>query len=144
MDLNFDGLMIETHPNPNSALSDANQQITPETLSIILESITIRNVNPNNVKLETLENLRHKIDKIDNKILDLLQERMQLSTEIGKYKKRNNMTILQQNRWNDILQKAKQKGQKHKLNANFIAKLYKEIHQESINKQTKIMNKNDE
>jgi len=140
MDLNFDGLMIESHIDPDNAWSDAKQQITPETLNIMLESIVIRDVNPENASLNTLEDLRHKIDKIDDEILDLLQKRMNVSVDIGKYKKENNMTILQQSRWGEILQKSKLKGSKRDLDEEFISKIFKAIHQASINKQTVVIN----
>ena len=140
MDLNFDGLMIESHIDPDNAWSDAKQQITPETLNIMLESIVIRDVKPESASLENLENLRHMIDKIDDEILDLFQQRMKVSVSIGEYKKENNMTILQQGRWSDILEKNKLKGSKRDLNEDFVSKIYKAIHQESINKQTAIMN----
>jgi len=140
MDLNFDGLMIESHIDPDNAWSDAKQQITPETLNIMLESIVIRDVRPESASLDSLENLRHMIDKIDDEILDLLQQRMKVSVSIGAYKKENNMTILQQGRWSDILKKNKLKGSKRDLNEEFVSKVYKAIHQESINKQTTIMN----
>ena len=140
MDLNFDGLMIESHINPDKAWSDAKQQITPETLNIMLESIVIRDMQPDSASLNTLEDLRHKIDKIDDEVMDLLQKRMKVSVDIGKYKKENNMTILQQGRWSDILKKNKDKGLKRDLDEDFISKIYKAIHQESINKQTDVMN----
>ena len=140
MDLNFDGLMIESHIDPDHAWSDAKQQITPDVLKIILESIIIRDANTAGAFLDTLENLRHKIDKIDDNIMDLLQDRMNISADIGKYKKENNMTILQQDRWSDLLEKNKIKGSKRKLTKAFISKVYKAIHQESINKQNEIMN----
>ncbi len=140
MDLNLDGLMIESHIDPDNAWSDAKQQITPETLNIILENIVIRDVNPENASLNTLEDLRHKIDKIDDEILDLLQKRMNVSVEIGKYKKENNMTILQQSRWIEILHRSKLKGAECGLDEDFITKIFKAIHQASINKQTIVMN----
>ncbi len=140
MDLNFDGLMIESHIDPDKAWSDAKQQITPETLNLILESIVIRDVNPENASLDTLENLRHKIDKIDDDLMDLLQERMKVSLNIGQYKKENNMTIFQQGRWNTLLKNHKIKGNKRELGEEFISKVYKAIHQESINKQNEVMN----
>ncbi len=140
MDLNFDGLMIESHIDPDNAWSDAKQQITPETLNIMLESIVIRDVSPDNASLDTLENLRHKIDKIDDELMDLLQQRMKVSVNIGNYKKENNMTILQQGRWSSLLQNHKNKGRKRDLSEDFISKVYKAIHQESINKQTEVMN----
>jgi chorismate mutase len=140
MDLNFDGLMIESHINPDKAWSDAKQQITPETLNLILNSIVIRDPLPEGAFLDTLENLRHKIDKIDDELMALLQERMKVSVEIGKYKKENNITILQQGRWNSLLKNHKIKGRKWNLTEEFVSKIYKAIHQESINKQTDVMN----
>ncbi len=140
MDLDFDGLMIETHCDPDNAWSDAKQQITPESLDIMLESLIIRKMNPEGVSLNTLEDLRFRIDKLDNELMDLVQRRMGLATEIGLYKKQNNMTILQQSRWEDILETNIKKGQKRDLSASFIMKMFKAIHQESINKQTRVMN----
>ncbi len=142
MDLNFDGLMIESHIDPDNAWSDAKQQITPETLRLLLENIVIRDVHPENASLDTLDDLRHKIDKIDDDLMDLLQERMKISVNIGNYKKENNMIILQQGRWGEILLKNKIEGEKRDLTSEFILKVYKAIHQESINKQTAVMNKN--
>ena len=140
MDLNFDGLMIESHIEPDLAWSDAKQQVTPEALKLILDTIIIRDANTAGAFLDTLENLRHKIDKVDDNIMDLLQDRMSISSDIGKYKKENNMTILQQDRWSDLLEKNKIKGSKRELTKAFISKVYKAIHQESINKQNEIMN----
>lgn len=141
MDLNFDGLMIESHINPSKALSDAKQQITPNTLKELINSIIIRDVSPNNASIDSLENLRHQIDNVDDDLLDLLKQRMDISANIGQYKKENNMTILQHNRWNEILQRNISKGLENNLNEDFVSKIYKVIHQESINKQTSIMNK---
>ncbi|WP_462279741.1 chorismate mutase [Salinivirga cyanobacteriivorans] len=140
MDLDFDGLMIESHCNPDNAWSDAKQQITPESLDIMLESLIIRKMNPEGVSLNTLEDLRFRIDKLDNELLDIIQKRMILATEIGHYKKQNNMTILQQSRWEDILGTNIKKGEKRELSSGFIMKMFKAIHQESINKQTRVMN----
>jgi len=140
MDLDFDGLMIETHCDPDNAWSDAKQQITPESLDIMLESLVIRKMNPEGVSLNTLEDLRFRIDKLDNELMDLVQRRMGLATDIGLYKKQNNMTILQQSRWEDILETNIKKGQKRDLSSGFIMKIFKAIHQESINKQTQVMN----
>lgn len=140
MDLNFDGLMIESHNDPDNAWSDAKQQITPESLDVLLESLIVREVQPEGISLNTLEDLRFKIDKVDNNLLDMLQKRMKMAEDIGHYKKLNNMTILQQTRWEDILEKNISKGEKRDLSSDFIVKLFKAIHQESINKQTNIMN----
>lgn len=140
LDLNYDGLMIESHPDPDNAWSDAKQQVTPETLDIIIESLVVRQVNPKGVSLETLEDLRFKIDKLDNEILDIVQKRMQVSKLIGKYKKQNKMTILQPTRWKEIIEKNLIKGEKRDLSERFITKLLKALHEESIAKQTSIMN----
>ena len=140
MDLDFDGLMIESHIEPDNAWSDAKQQVTPGALNDILNSIIIRDAKTDGAFLDTLENLRLQIDKIDDNIMDLLQNRMTISSDIGKYKKENNMTILQQDRWVDLLEKNKNKGESRELSKEFISKVYKIIHQESINSQTKIMN----
>jgi len=140
MDLNFEGLMIESHCDPDNAWSDAKQQITPQSLDVLLESLIIRTVQPEGISLNTLEDLRYRIDKIDNELMDLVQQRMGLSEDIGHYKKNNNMTILQQTRWEEILDKNIKKGEKRDLSPAFILKMFKAIHQESINKQTSIMN----
>lgn len=140
IDLNFDGLMIESHPNPNKAWSDANQQITPKELQSLIKKLIIRKVKPEGISLETLEELRYKIDNCDNELIKILKNRMDIIKSIGIYKKKNNMTILQSNRWNTILRKYIKKGSEEKLNEDYISKIFKTIHQESINKQTKIMN----
>jgi chorismate mutase len=141
MDLDFDGLMIESHCDPDNAWSDAKQQITPESLDIMLESLVIRKMQPEGVSLNTLEDLRFRIDKLDNDMLDIIEKRMQIAEEIGEYKRQSKMTILQQTRWEEILEKNIAKGKKRKLSANFILKMFKAIHQESINKQTEVMNR---
>lgn len=139
MDLNFDGLMIESHFKPEKALSDKHQQITPETLDLILETLVMRKVKPEGISLETLEDLRFKISKYDSELLDILQKRMEVAESIGIYKKENNMTILQPTRWEEILEDSFKQGRKRNLSDRFIAKLFKAIHEESISKQTYIM-----
>jgi len=141
MDLDFDGLMIESHCDPDNAWSDAKQQITPESLDVMLETLVIRKMQPEGVSLNTLEDLRFRIDQLDNDMLDIVEKRMQIAEEIGEYKRNSNMTILQQTRWEEILEKNIAKGKKRKLSANFILKMFKAIHQESINKQTEVMNR---
>lgn len=140
IDLNFDGLMIETHPNPDLAWSDAKQQITPETLFQILNSLILREELPLGVSLEAIEDLRYKIDKCDDDLINILEKRMNLVKAIGLYKKENKMTILQPGRWDQVLGKSIEKGIERNLNKDFITSIFKTIHQESINKQTIIMN----
>ncbi len=141
MDLSFDGLMIESHCNPDLAWSDAKQQISPEVLELLLQNLVIRKENPENAPKHSLEQLRQQIDRIDDEFLDVLHKRMEVSKGIGGYKMENNMTILQPGRWEDILSDCIQKGQRRELSQAFITKLFKAIHQESINKQTEVMNK---
>lgn len=140
LDLNFDGLMIETHPNPDNAWSDAKQQITPGSLKDLLNKLIIREEKPKGISLETIEDLRFKIDECDDELLNILERRMQLVDNIGLYKKENNMTILQSGRWDQVLGKSIEKGLQKNLNEEFISDIFRIIHQESINKQTEIMN----
>jgi chorismate mutase len=140
MDLNFDGLIIETHVNPDKALSDAKQQITPAMLKTILNRLVLRDPDVNEQLMLTLAELRDQIDKLDDRLINLLDERMKVSEEIGKYKKENNITILQNKRWDDMLKSRLSLGERKGLSDDFINKLFRAIHQESINKQTRIMN----
>ncbi len=103
MDLNFDGLIIETHCNPDKALSDAKQQVTPEGLKNILDRLILRDSEVDDDLMLTLAELRDQIDKLDDKLINLLEERMKVSEKIGQYKKDNNITILQTKRWDDML-----------------------------------------
>jgi len=140
MDLDFEGLMIESHRNPDEAWSDAKQQITPATLSNLLDNLVMRQPKPQGVSLDTLQDLRHKIDIYDQDLMELMQKRMEIAQAIGQYKKVNNMTILQSGRWDEVLQKSIKSGEKHDLSAQFISTVFKAIHQESINKQNAILN----
>ncbi len=141
MDLGFDGLIVESHICPEIALSDAAQQVTPMNLSEILGKLIIREVDSENVDYkENIDELRAKIDVIDNDLLDLLASRMKVSDEIGKYKKQNNITILQPGRWDSILGKVFEKGSAKGLDNEFLEKVFKAIHQASIDRQTAIMN----
>ncbi len=142
MDLNFDGLMIETHINPEKALSDAEQQITPEELKNLLAKLVLRKSNiDDDLLLITLEELRQEIDEYDEKLLDILDGRMAVSRKIGEYKKKNNITILQASRWDEILKNMIRRAHKKGLSEEFIMQIFRAIHQESINHQTKVMNK---
>jgi len=141
LDLNYDGAIIETHCNPDKAWSDAKQQITPANLKVLVDNLVLRHrdLEPG-MLIDTLEDLREKIDNFDNKLLDILDERMKVAEQIGRFKKENNMTILQPDRWQEILNTTLKKGQNHDLSDEFIGQIFKAIHQESINKQTKVMN----
>jgi len=140
IDLSFDGLMIETHTNPDQAWSDANQQITPASLNQLLQELIIRKEIPDGISLDTIEELRYKIDLCDDELLSILEKRMNLVHSIGIYKKQNKMTILQTGRWETIRAKSIEKALQKNLNKDFISDIFKSIHQESINKQNKIMN----
>jgi len=140
LDLNYDGLIIETHCNPDKAWSDASQQITPATLKVLLGNLVLRHREIDSVSLHNLEDLRHEIDNLDNKLLSILEQRMKVVEKIGAYKKANNITILQPNRWQEILTKTLEMGKNIDLSDDFIEQVFKLIHQESINKQMKVMN----
>ncbi len=141
IDLDFDGLIIESHIDPDKAWSDAKQQITPERLGELIESIKWRHETTTEKEFITaLEKLREQINHIDDELMQLLGQRMKIADKIGTYKKENNITILQTNRWNAIIEKAFQKGEKLGLSKDFITKYYDAVHMESINHQNKIMN----
>ena len=140
LDLNFDGLMIETHNDPDNAWSDAAQQITPKTLINLMKDLVIRKESLEERSfINELENLRIKIDNADSQILEIIGNRMKVSEEIGKIKKNQNVAILQSARWNDILEKMISDGKEKGLSEDFILKIFKAIHQESINHQEKIL-----
>ncbi|MDR2117045.1 MAG: bifunctional 3-deoxy-7-phosphoheptulonate synthase/chorismate mutase type II [Planctomycetaceae bacterium] len=137
MDLNFDGLLIETHCNPDAAWSDAKQQITPEMLDHLLCMLVIRNANRPS---ESLAELRCRIDHIDDQLLELLSKRMQISGEIGIYKKEHEMPIFQAARYAEILERCSELAKHLDLNPEFIRQVIKEIHEESVRRQMAIMN----
>jgi chorismate mutase len=141
MDLNFDGLIIESHINPDKALSDAKQQLMPADLEAMLNKLVIRQVNVDTNKLVTLEELRSQIDQQDDEIMALFENRMKIVDKIGEFKKQNNITILQRKRWDDILNRHIQKGLEMGLSEEFVTKVFRAIHDESILHQTAIMNK---
>jgi chorismate mutase len=140
MDLNFDGLIIEAHCNPDAAWSDAKQQITPDTLKQTLDRLILRHSDVDKQHAATLEELRTRIDKFDDEILNIFEKRMQVADSIGKFKKDNNITILQSTRWDEILKKRTLMGLSKGLSEDFVMTIFTAIHQESINHQTKIMN----
>lgn len=140
LDLNFDGLMIETHFDPDNAWSDAAQQVTPSGLVQIMKDLRIRKeTDPEAEFNRDLANLRAKIDVVDNQIIELLGKRMQVADGIGQLKKEKNVAVLQSKRWNEILGKMVLEGEQKGLSEEFILKLFKAIHQESINHQEKIL-----
>lgn len=141
IDLDYDGLIIESHIDPDNALSDAKQQVTPESLGEMLGSIRWRKEDGASEEFHALmEKLRQQINHLDDELLQILGQRMKVADEIGKYKKANNITILQTNRWNSILERATAKGEKLGLSKEFITKYFDAVHMESINHQNKIMN----
>mgnify|MGYP000868436837 FL=1 len=140
LDLNFNGLMIETHCTPDEAWSDAAQQVTPQRLVQIMNDLRIRKTSTSEEDyVSQLTGLRSRIDILDDQLLDLLKKRMDISDEIGQLKKINNVAILQNQRWHEILGKVILEGEQHGLNEEFIIQLFKVIHQESINRQEKIV-----
>lgn len=140
LDLNYDGLIIETHPDPDNAWSDASQQVTPKRLAQITKELKVRKeTGEGEDYLQKLQKLRTKIDTLDDQLLHMLSERMNISTEIGKVKKSQNVAILQTGRWNEILGKMILEGEQLGLSEEFVLRIFKAIHQESINKQAKIL-----
>ncbi|GHV47159.1 cytochrome c4 [Bacteroidia bacterium] len=136
MDMNFDGLIVESHCNPDSAWSDKEQQITPDVLDYTLNMLVIRN------EVQTTENLselRRQIDNIDEQILEFLAKRMRISREIGVYKKEHNMPVLQALRYGEILEKRSVMGEAMELSVDFVGEILKEIHEESVRQQMVIM-----
>lgn len=143
-DLDYDGLMIESHIDPDKAWSDAAQQITAGRLKEILEEIQWRKEDANSASYRTaLEAIRQKINQLDDELLQLLSQRMQLAEEIARYKKENNITILQSGRWSEVLDNAIKTGAKKGLSKDFITRYFDAIHIESINHQKKIMDSRD-
>ena len=142
IDMNYDGLMIETHVNPEKALSDNAQQVTPQQLNEILEKLIVRQAKIEDpVFKSSLDQLRIEIDDLDNELVDVLKRRMNVAEKIGIHKKENQVTILQSNRWEELLKTRIQHGVDNGLTEEFMNKVLKAIHQESINRQTKVMNK---
>ncbi|MDO4497737.1 MAG: bifunctional 3-deoxy-7-phosphoheptulonate synthase/chorismate mutase type II [Bacteroidales bacterium] len=138
MDLGFDGLIVESHRNPDEAWSDAKQQLTPEALKQVLSELVVRDT----VKTtEDLVSLRQQIDEIDDKILEILAKRMRLSGEVAQYKKENNMPVLQAGRYDEILTNRSEQGARMGMSAEFVKEVFEAIHAESVRKQIEIINK---
>lgn len=136
MDLNFDGLIIETHCQPDEAWSDAAQQITPKVLELVLDNLVIRETKQTT---ENLTALRRQIDELDNDLLQLLAKRMRVSQEIGTYKKEHNMPILQAKRYDEILQDRITQADKMGMSSDFMKIVLMAIHEESVRQQMVIM-----
>ena len=137
MDLGFDGLIVESHCDPDKAWSDARQQVTPEVLDYILGLLIIRDEH---VTTESIQQLRKQIDSLDNQLMELLAKRMEVCREIGRYKKEHNMTVLQTSRYNEILEKRGVQGSLTGMSPDFVAKVFENIHEESVRQQIEIVN----
>lgn len=141
LDLNYDGVMTEVHPRPDEAWSDAAQQITPDRFQELMSSLILRQELAEDSSLSAhIDDLRQGIDELDDELLHILVKRMSLADEIGRYKKRNNLSILQTSRWNEILEQSLEKARQHGLSDVFMNKLLRAVHQESIDRQERIMN----
>jgi len=145
LDLDMQGLMIESHIDPTVAWTDAAQQVTPAALVEIINHLVLRKPDTNNAEVkDALSELRNQIDKIDDLLIQKAAERMQISEKIGKYKKDNNITILQVNRWDEIMNKRTAYAKALKLSPEFTEKLLELLHAESIRRQTEVMNKSED
>ncbi len=141
LDLEMRGLMIETHIQPEQALTDARQQILPSTLAVLLENLTLRNFSGNKAFQSQLELLRSEIDEVDYRLINNLMERMQIVEKLGEYKRENNITILQLKRWNQMLSHRLEMGESVGVKREFLMKLFQLVHREAIQIQIDIMNK---
>lgn len=140
MDLNFDGLMIETHPDPDHAWSDAAQQVTPEALKTLLSKLILRSREIGGSLTSELEQLRDKIGILDDRLFEILSARMKVSEELGIFKRQNNITILQEEHWKKLLLARLEKADEMYLTPKFVRSIMDDIHQESIRHQTRVMN----
>ncbi|MDB5205400.1 MAG: 3-deoxy-7-phosphoheptulonate synthase [Flavisolibacter sp.] len=141
INLDYDGLIIESHIDPDNAWSDAKQQITPEQVGQLLGEIIWRKEDIQSEEFHAmLEKMRQQINQLDDELMQILGQRMKIADKIGQYKKENNITILQTRRWNEILDRACKKGEKLGLGKEFITKYLDAVHMESINHQNKIFN----
>ena len=138
MDLAFDGLMIETHPDPDSAWTDAAQQVTPDALHALLDGLVIREEGST---YDALDSLRQEINMVDEAIIELFARRMGISGRIGEEKKRRGMTILQNTRWRNLLEKNLERGREQGVDEDFLSEVYRAIHQASIRIQKEVMKK---
>lgn len=137
MDMGFDGLIVESHCNPDSAWSDARQQLTPDVLDYVLSLLVVRDET---CTTEGIQQLRRQIDEFDNQLLELLSKRMRVCREIGQYKKEHNMTVFQAGRYNEILEKRGAQASLCGLSAENVAHIFELIHEESVRQQLEIIN----
>lgn len=138
MDLGFDGLIVETHCSPNEAWSDAAQQVTPDGLYNILSQLTIRD---GHIDIEGIHGLREQIDALDNNLVELLSNRMNICRKIGCYKKEHNMTVLQANRYKEIIDKRGAQGELFGMDSEFVKHIFELVHEESVRQQMEVINK---
>lgn len=138
MDLGFDGLIVETHCSPNEAWSDAAQQVTPDGLYNILSQLTIRD---GHIDIEGIHGLREQIDVLDNNLVELLSNRMNICRKIGSYKKEHNMTVLQANRYKEIIDKRGAQGELFGMDSEFVKHIFELVHEESVRQQMEVINK---
>lgn len=138
MDLGMDGLIIESHCDPEKAWSDAKQQITPDMLDYILSLLVIRDKS---VTTEVINEMRKQIDELDNTIMEVLAKRMRICRDIGQYKKEHNMTVLQASRYNEILDKRGAQGALFGMSPEFVKEIFEAIHEESVRQQMEVINK---
>lgn len=134
IDCGTNGLMIESHRDPDNALTDANQQIKPESLRNILNKLIVKKINADTDEV-TLRNLRKEIDDIDEELLNLIAKRMNVSEEIGEFKKKHDVTVLQMGRWKQVLERNINKGAKLGLNEESVKEIFEIIHKDSIDRQ---------
>ena len=140
MDMHFDGLMIETHPHPDDAWSDAAQQVTPNRLKEILGGLIVREEYTQDMSGQMqLEYLRQLMDSLDSEIIDLIAKRMELSEQMALVKKASNLTAYQPGRWREIVETRGERAEAHMLSKEFIVELYEKIHHESIRKQLLVL-----
>lgn len=137
MDMGFDGLIVESHCDPDSAWSDKSQQVTPEVLSFILNMLVVRDTTQTT---ESLTLLRQQIDQIDNDLLEALSKRMRISREIGQYKKEHSMPVVQTGRYDDILNSRAAAAEELGMNGDFMKTVYQAIHEESVRQQIEVLN----
>ncbi len=139
LDMKFSGLMIESHCSPDDAWSDKNQQVTPEILKVILRSLVLRNANQDT---ESLQNLREQIDRIDTELLEMYKRRMDISRQIGKYKKEHSMPVVQESRYDDLIRSRVAAAVQMGMSADFMKTVLQAIHEESVRQQIEVLNEN--
>lgn len=137
MDLGFDGLMVESHCDPDCAWSDKSQQVTPDVLNFILNTLVVRDTTQTT---ESLTLLRQQIDEIDNELLEALSKRMRVSREIGQYKKEHRMPVLQTNRYDTVLNSRAKSAEELGMSGEFARVVYQAIHEESVRQQIEVLN----